>query len=154
MKSFTDTKGQVWELTINFGQIKRVRGLLEVNLHGLFDDQAKPLAKLLDDPFTLMNVLYVLLKDQAEKLNISDEQFPYLFDGETFHAAADCLVEELIDFFHDRQGRQALRKLIEKSKELSHLTLQNIESEIDNIDLASLTKKSKNSSTVAPVSAV
>ncbi len=66
MKTFTDNAGRTWTVSINVAAIKRVRGLLDVDLYKLVDDGFQPLSKLVSDPVQLADVLYCLCKDEAD----------------------------------------------------------------------------------------
>jgi hypothetical protein len=66
MHSFRDNVGRVWTVTINVAAVKRVRGLVGVDLYKLVDDGFKPLAALVSDPVQLADVLFCLCKDEAD----------------------------------------------------------------------------------------
>jgi len=75
MHSFVDNSRRTWEVAINVTAVKRIRGLLGIDLYALVDDGFKSLSKLVSDPVTLADVLYCLCKDQADKQSITDEDF-------------------------------------------------------------------------------
>jgi hypothetical protein len=58
MRTFTDNAGRTWIVQVNVAAIKRVRGLLGVDLYKLLDDGFQALAKLVSDPVQLADVLY------------------------------------------------------------------------------------------------
>jgi hypothetical protein len=66
MHSFVDNSRRTWEVAINVSAVKRIRGLLGIDLYALVDDGFKSLSKLVSDPVTLADVLYCLCKDQAD----------------------------------------------------------------------------------------
>ena len=96
MHSFVDNSRRTWEVAINVTAVKRIRGLLGIDLYALVDDGFKSLSKLVSDPVTLADVLYCLCKDQADKQSISDEDFGRALSGDVITQAADAFVEELI----------------------------------------------------------
>jgi hypothetical protein len=71
MKSFTDNAGRTWTLQINVAAVKRVRGLLGLDLYKLTDDGLENLARLVSDPVELADVLYCLVKDEADTRSVS-----------------------------------------------------------------------------------
>ena len=75
MKTFSDNAGRTWTVTVNVDGIKRVRSLLNINLLDVLDDGCKLLADLHDDPVLLVDVLYCLCKPEADRLQVTDEQF-------------------------------------------------------------------------------
>ena len=118
MHTFTDNAGRTWAITINVAAIKRVRGMLNVDLYKLVDDGFKPLGELIADPVQLADVLYCLCKEEAEARNVSDEDFGRAMYGDVIHQATDAFLEELIDFFPDPKVRCTLRKIVAESRKV------------------------------------
>lgn len=105
MHRFCDNAGRTWVVSINVTAIKRVRGLVGIDLYKLIDDGFRPLGTLVADPVQLADVLYCLCKDEADAKQISDEDFGRALAGDAITLAADAFVEELIDFFPDARTR-------------------------------------------------
>ncbi len=93
MHTFADNAGRTWTITINVAMVKRVRSVLRVDLFKLLDDGARPLAELLSDPVQLADVLYCLCKEEAEKRNLSDEDFGRALAGDAIGHAAEAFVD-------------------------------------------------------------
>jgi hypothetical protein len=119
VKRFTDNQGHVWALTIDVAQMKRVRGLLSIDLYRLADDGLRPLAELLSDPMRLADVLFALVIDQANAAKVSDEDFGRGLAGDALQQAAEAFTEELIDFFPALRDRLTLKKLHGKTMEVA-----------------------------------
>lgn len=159
MHSFKDTVGRLWEVVINVAQVRRVRGLVGgVDLHKLIDDQCRPLAELLADPCRLVDVLYALCKEQADKAGVTDEAFGASLGGDVLEEAAHAFLEELIDFF-PKHIQETLRKLFAKSRQLAQTLLGHARTRVDELDveemastlIASLTRRPASlASTPAP----
>jgi hypothetical protein len=111
MHSFKDTKDRTWLLEINVAAAKKVRALTGVDLYRLVENDFAKLQELLRDPITLIDVIYVLCQEQAEKLGMNDEAFGGSFAGETVSAAADAFVEAFISFSQDRRAAAVLRSM-------------------------------------------
>ena len=152
MHSFVDNSRRTWEVAINVAAVKRIRGLLGIDLYALVDDGFKSLSKLVSDPVTLADVLYCLCKDQAERQSITDEDFGRSLAGDVITQAADAFVEELIDFFPDARARGSLRKAIEAGKAVREKVLNHAEKILDSIDPETEAKKWINSSGTWPAS--
>jgi len=152
MHSFVDNSRRTWEVAINVAAVKRIRGLLGIDLYALVDDGFKSLSKLVSDPVSLADVLYCLCKDQAEKQSISDEDFGRALAGDAITQAADAFVEELIDFFPDARARASLRKAIEAGKTVRDKVLSHAETILDSIDPETEAKKWISSSGTWPES--
>jgi|YNPBryunderm2012_1023409.scaffolds.fasta_scaffold15890_3 hypothetical protein len=134
MHTFADNAGRTWTITINVAMVKRVRSVLRVDLFKLLDDGARPLAELLSDPVQLADVLYCLCKEEAEKRNLSDEDFGRALAGDAIGHAAEAFVDELIDFFPNARGRESLKKLITTSRALADKLLDHADKTISQID--------------------
>ena len=152
MHSFVDNSRRTWEVEINVTAVKRIRGLLGIDLYALVDDGFKSLSKLVADPVSLADVLYCLCKDQADKQSISDEDFGRALAGDAITQAADAFVEELIDFFPDARARASLRKVIEAGKAVRDRVVSHAERILDSIDPEVEAKKWISSSGTLPES--
>lgn len=133
MHAFKDNAGRTWEVSITVAQVKRVRGLLGIDLYKLIEHEVRPLGELLGNPCDLVDVIYVLCKDQAEAKQITDEQFGAALGGDALEDAANAFLQELIDFF-PRQARDGLRKMMAKSQTISAKVLAHAYAKIDGID--------------------
>lgn len=133
MHAFKDNTGRVWEITITVAQVKRVRGLLNIDLYKLIDDGLKPLSDLLTDPCNLVDVVYVLCKDQADKVGITDEQFGQAMGGDALEQAAESFLAELVDFF-PKQAREGLQKILRKGRAIGAKLLEGAHEKLDRID--------------------
>jgi hypothetical protein len=141
VKTFIDNAGKTWTLQINVAAVKRVRGLVGIDLYKLIDDGLEPLAKLVADPVDLADVLYCLIKDEADAKQISDEEFGRALAGDAITAAADAFVEELIDFFPEARARAALRKTVSAGKQVRNKVLEHLEGLVQNLDVDSAADK-------------
>lgn len=135
MKSFTDNLGRSWTVSINVTAIKRVRGILGIDLYQLVDEGLKALGRLVADPVQLADVLFVLCKDEAEAQQVSDEDFGRALYGDAITLAAEAFVEELVDFFPDARSRAGLRKVIEAGKQVREKLLDHAERQLATLDV-------------------
>ncbi|MCK4660506.1 MAG: hypothetical protein KAV82_13370 [Phycisphaerae bacterium] len=71
MKSFTDNAGRSSTIAINVDAIKRVRGLLDVDLLKIVEGTL--IEKLIRDPVLLCDVVYAVCKPEADAKDVSDE---------------------------------------------------------------------------------
>jgi len=121
VKTFTDNTGRVWTVALNVGTLKRVRALREVDLMQAVE--GKLVEKLIADPVLLCDVLYAVCKEEAEKQNVSDEDFGRGLGGDAIDSATTALLEELVDFFPQRR-REVLRKALEKMQSLQEKSVR------------------------------
>jgi hypothetical protein len=107
MHTFADNKSRTWALSLDVASLKRVRDMLGVDLR--FAAFGGPLLlRLADDAELLVNVLYVLCKDQADTRGVSDEDFGRGLVGEAIAAATNALVMALADFMPPARRRVVL----------------------------------------------
>ena len=134
MPTFQDKNGQSWLVEIHAPAMKKVRDLLKVDLWSLLDGNFSGLTKLLNDPCTLVDVLYVLCKAQADAAGITDEQFGMALVGDSYGTACDCFQEAYSDFFPSPALRAALTQMRAKEKAFRNKTLEMLTREIAGID--------------------
>ena len=112
MKTFKDNAGRDWTVAVTTAAIKRLRGMLEIDLMDVVEGDL--LKKLYADPVLLVDVIYVLCKPQADAAEITDEQFGEAMAGDAIELATTALVDEIIGFFPNRRDRDRARKVMEK----------------------------------------
>ena len=124
MKTFRDTAGREWAITIDVNAIKRVMKSsfdylgepLKVNLLALVEpDSDLLLKKVVEYPPLACDIAYALCKPQCDEKNITDEDFGRAMGGDVLEKVLECILEETVDFFP--LGRRAvLKKVLEKSQ--------------------------------------
>lgn len=132
MKTFTDCMGRTWTVTINVGTIKRVKTMLGINLlEAITDDLAE---KLKNDVCLLVDVLYVICKNEADVKNITDENFGEAMAGDVLENATNAFLDELIDFF-PAEKKMILRKAINKVNQAEKKALEMGNKYIENMEI-------------------
>jgi hypothetical protein len=134
MHSFRDNAGRTWTVAINVAAIKRVRGLVGIDLYTLIDDGFQPLGALVADPVRLADVLYCLCQDEADARQVSDEDFGRALAGDAIALATEAFLEELIDFFPDARTRASLTKVLAAGRTVRDKVLTHAEREIESLD--------------------
>jgi hypothetical protein len=135
MHTFADHTGRIWTVTIHVQAVKRCRALAGVDLYGLVDEKFEGLSKLLSDPCGLVDVLYVLCKDEADKLGVSDEDFGRSLGGDSLERASTAFLEELTDFFPDPRVRAGMRRVMMAGHQLAGRLIDLAMIKLDGIDL-------------------
>lgn len=130
--------GREWMLTVNVGTVKAVRAALNINLLDLLPSGDGPgvMAKLAD-PCILVDVLWVLCREQAEKVSLTDAQFGAMFDGESIEAATLALFHGIADFFPAAR-RDLLRKVLGKDREVRDAALALANQQLDDMKTTDL----------------
>ena len=123
MKTFRDTAGREWAITIDVGAIKRVMKApiehlgepLKVNLLALVEPDSDLLKKVIAYPPLVCDIAYALCKPQCDEKNISDEEFGRAMGGDVLEKVLDLVLEETVDFF-PKWRRTVLKRVLEKSR--------------------------------------
>ena len=75
MATFTDKQGEQWQIDLNFGTVRNLKKITNIDLveDKVGDKSASVL--LVGDPYTQADLLWGLCKSQAEENGITEEQF-------------------------------------------------------------------------------
>jgi hypothetical protein len=151
MKSFKDTAGRNWQISVNVESIKRVRAEVD-GLDLCAAVEGDVINRLQNDPILLAGVLYALCKPAADQQNVTPEQFGEALAGDAIEAATVALLEDLADFF-PKTRRAMIRKALEKYTQVEAAATRRAGEEIDKMDPdALIAKVFGNSSTASPES--
>ena len=121
MHTFTDTENRTWELALTIGAVKRTRAELKVNLLDPLGTGAKRsgvkkrpplLTRLQLDPILLIDVIWVLVRPEADRQGITDEQFAEALGGDAAYEAFQAFMAEWRDFFQ-RLRRETEARAVE-----------------------------------------
>jgi len=126
MQTFTDNAGRQWQVEVNVAALKRVRGLVRVDLMQPIEGTGGLLERLVRDPVLLCDVVYALCKPEADARSISDEDFGRAMAGDAIEHATAALLEELVAFCPSPRDRanlgrvlQATREVMDKARDLA-----------------------------------
>jgi len=126
MRAFTDSAGRAWTLSLTLDAAKRVKSLLGVNLLELDKGDPPLLTRLGTDVILLCDVVFAILKPQAEAAGVTDEQFGAALGGDAILAAQTAFYEEMVDFFQ-KLGRADLAKAVEAQRRIIELEIRRME---------------------------
>jgi len=114
--TFNDSAGAEWHVSVTVATVKRVRTLTDVDLLRVQDGQI--FHQLGSDPILLVDVLYAVCKPTVDTLGLTDEQFGERLAGDAIAEASTALMKALVDFFPERQTREALTRVLAKGQEI------------------------------------
>lgn len=134
MATFADSLGRKWEVRVTPAGMRRVKSLTGVNLGTMLANNMQALADLVADPIQLIDVVYCLVKPEADRLGITDEQFGEGLVGDGLDGACDAFLEALSDFFPSRQGR-VMRKLFQQMRLMQATLAEEALKQIDQLTL-------------------
>jgi len=130
MKAFTDNAGKTWSIAMTIDSVKRVRDLLSVNLVEPEAGEPPLLTRLGTDEILLCDVVYCLIKPQADTLGVTDEDFGRALGGDAILAAQTALYEELVDFFQKR-GRPDRARAVAAQKTMIEMAIESVRMKLD-----------------------
>jgi hypothetical protein len=155
MRLFKDSQGQDWTLSVSVGAIKRVRALTELagdKIDLLRPEDGDPsLVERLIDPLFVCDLVYCLVKPQADGLGIDDQAFGERMVGPAIGAAMTALYDELIDFFLSI-GRTHLAELLKTHKAIVQAIVDEATSQVQQENPSLKTSTPTSSSTSSPAS--
>ena len=154
MHNFKDATGRNWEIVVNVGAVKRVRTLCGVDVLAISDfveDRDKDL-RFLTDPVLLVDVLYVICKNECDARHVSDEEFGRALVGDAIAEASVALLEELIEFF-PTEKRAILKKYWDASRRFEDAMAKKLEAELSDEAIDAMVKEHLNSLSTTPSAA-
>ncbi len=132
MKTFTDNAGRTWTIAINVDVLKRVRGLVDVNLLDIID--GKLIERLYRDPVLLCDVVYAVCKPEADAKSVSDEDFGRAMAGDAIEQATKALLEELVLFSPSPRDRANLQRVLETTWQVMDRARDLVEARLATVD--------------------
>ena len=132
MKTFTDNAGREWNISVTVDAVKRVRSLLDVDL--MEAAAGKLIQQLADNPVLLCDVIYCIVKPQADEKEITDEDFGKTMAGDAIDQATTAFLEDLVNFFPSRK-REMLQKVLVKLKNLEAIAAEVVHKRLDSPEL-------------------
>jgi hypothetical protein len=137
MKPFIDSTGRSWQVHLNVAAVKRVKALLGIDLLDLLktetDGDVPLMTRLAQNVVLRVDVIFAVLKPQAEQAGVTDETFGEALGGEAILAASEAFFEELTSFFRE-MGRTELASALSKQKTVLAKAGELMRSRIDAID--------------------
>jgi hypothetical protein len=135
MHTFTDTQGRIWTIAITIDAVKRVRALTGTDLLAVAGGDL--LERLSSDPVLLADVLYAVVKPEADAQQVSDADFGRALAGDAIGAATTALLQDVVDFF-PAPKRALLAKALGKLQDVQAMALAAASARVDALDSTSL----------------
>ena len=133
MRSFTDNAGRTWTIALSIGAVKRLKGLLGVDLLALAEGDPPLLTRLGTDVILLCDIIFALVKPQADQACVTDEQFGAALGGDAILSAQKAFYEELADFFL-KLGRGDLARALSAQQALIGAAVAETQRRLEVID--------------------
>lgn len=129
MASFKDKFDRDWVLSLDAPAIRAVQQ--EFQGVNLADPEGKVFEALAADPCLLVDVLWVLCREQSQAAGLTEPQFAKALVGDTIEAATDALLAAITDFF-PRRKRDLLTAVTAKNQKLRELATVEALAKINN----------------------
>lgn len=133
MRTFKDNAGRTWTVSITVDAIKRVRGLLDVDLLEVVG--GKLIDQLISDPVLLCDIVYAVCKPEADAQGISDEDFGKAMAGDAIEHATEALLDELVSFSPSPRDRANLQRVLETTRKVMDKARDLVEQRIESGEL-------------------
>ncbi len=133
MRTFKDNAGRTWTVSITVDAIKRVRGLLEVDLLEVVG--GKLIDRLITDPVLLCDIVYAVCKPEADAQGVSDEDFGRAMAGDAIEHATTALLEELVSFSPSPRDRANLKRVLDTTRRVMDKARDLVEQRIESGEL-------------------
>lgn len=111
--NWKDAEGRGWETRIDVLKLKKIKESLGVNLMDCISGNL--LEELSTDVSRLVDVLYILHKEQSDERKLTDEDFALGLYGDALEDATQAFISALVDFCPSRQ-RTLLKLAMDKAK--------------------------------------
>ena len=108
---FKDAKGRIWTLRITAQKARELKESLDLDIR--FVESPEGVEKLLDDSFSMLDAIVLVLMDQLETKGITANDMLCELDGEQFEAACWAFVCGCLFFFPSHK-QSPLLALMEK----------------------------------------
>ncbi len=128
MRTFCDYYGREWKVDLNIATVRALRKRA-ATVETLKDVDLLDYAGVLlsvSDPFFAADLLYETVKDQADALGITAEQFGDALKGKILFDAITEWTAEYLDFFPEPTAKEKAQKLVEKSAKTREMILEKI----------------------------
>lgn len=152
MRVFKDKNGLEWRVVIDIGVCREARQRFDINLYKVADDEFATLAKVVEDPVMLADILFLACGSQAKERNMAIADFEAVFNGDAVRAAAKALTDELLDFSLAPASREAFGAAIRKGQEVQTAAAKLLMAKVEATSTESLVKKWSDTSGDSPVS--
>ena len=157
MRIFKDKNGQDWQIVLNVHQMKRIRAALGIDLVNVITLDKEGVVKvamidrIANDPCLLVDILWVLVEEQAKAINVTDEQFGAALAGESIENATKAFLDELVDFFPGAK-RLFLKKSVDIARKCAGEWTDVLKKALEDPELEKRVRESMNLSTSSPAS--
>lgn len=133
MRTFKDNGGREWTVEVNVAALKRVRGLVGVDLMQVVEGTGGLIERLIRDPVLLCDVVFAVCRTEAETRGVPDEEFGRAMAGDAIEHATAALLEELVSFCPSPRDRRNLGRVLTATRGVMDKARDLVERKIDRL---------------------
>ncbi len=126
--SFTDRRGRDWTIVLDVAICRDVKAQLGVDLANWADGKAA--SKLWSDDAALVDVLWLLLKEQATDRGVDEREFARSLNGDVLADGLKAIEDAVVNFTRPDR-RELVKKIAAKSGEVTTAAIQRAGEEVD-----------------------
>lgn len=138
MRKFKDRLDREWIVEINVSAVRRVERITGINLLKILDkanDGSTLLGRIGSDPLTLIDVLFALVKPDADKAGVDQDSFDRAFSGDVLLDSRNALLEELTLFFPDQRVRNLIASLVRQNEKVADMVATGSMDALESLDI-------------------
>ena len=144
MRTFTDTAGRVWDLTVTTLTVKHVKDATDILLTGLFQNDLKLLAELQSDICLFGRVLWAVCSKQATQSGVDEDSFLSAIAGDALANSLEEFARANADFLPYQDQREAIHQMLDMmiaiDREVKSAGAAEMEEETSKVDPKSVAK--------------
>lgn len=126
--SFSDRRDREWTIVLDVALCRDVKAQLGVDLANWADGKAS--AKLWSDDAALVDVLWLLLKEQAADRAVDEREFARSLNGDVLAEGLKAIEDAVVNFTRPDR-RDLVRKIAEKSGDVTTAAIQRATEEVE-----------------------
>lgn len=134
MQLFKDRHGKDWTVEITIGDVRRVRAATGVDLYRFLE-------KPVEDLVQTIEVIWHLVRKQAEAKGLAEEDFYDSLSGDSLQRAIDAFQLALVDFFQSASLRENLKTMFQKHKDLQERVMERAKKRLELTDIEQAVKE-------------
>jgi hypothetical protein len=155
MAKFKTLDGKEWVIEVTYLTVKRVRDLCGVNVLDICNLDKESLSGWVADDLKVLEVVCAVVRPQLAAIDMADDEFFAVCDGQVLKEAVERLVDQVSDFFQEpRKGlvKKVIAKLRETEKKMEAQAAKAIDAALGQCDFEAALKTHGSSGSTSPAS--
>jgi len=127
--TIADRDGRRWTIDLNFDVYRRVLGNCDVDLCDIVYEEQRSLTQL-QDPATLVDVLYEIVRDQADEQRVDERSFARSLDMPIVADALKKLIDQMLFFSRNHPRAAIVREAVTAADEAEKRMVKEVDKAI------------------------